>query len=148
MKNVLLVSVTCFILTLSAYGQCVSTASDPCVSIHQSTIDRAARAADELIEARNVIAEFTKERAASQAERAAAAKVIEGLNQLVATKDRIEVEQNKIIKLYVDVVAMQQTIIEKLEKRLSAPKSGFQKLLEVLKRVGDIAVGVAIGRVF
>lgn len=45
-KNILLTSVTCFLLTLGVHAQCVGSATDPCVEIHQSVLDRAAKNAN------------------------------------------------------------------------------------------------------
>lgn len=140
MKRLTLILVFGLFAVVSLRAQCAPGS----VCVPQQTIDRAAQAASELIEARKVIQEFTKERAATDAERAASAKLIDGLNALVTTKDRIETEQNKIIDLYKQTVILQQEIIERLEKRLMAPKSGWNKFTATLEKVALILVGVAL----
>jgi uncharacterized coiled-coil protein SlyX len=142
MKNILLALTICFILTLGAYAQC-DTGS---VCVRQSTVDRCAEIADELITARDTIAKFTTERVSSLAEREAAQKVIAGLNQLVAVKDRIEVEQQKIIELYKSVVDMQAALVEKLTTQLNKPKSAWAKFLDVLKSTAILLAGITLGR--
>jgi len=134
-------------MTLSAYTQCVETPQDPCLSVNQSIINKAAQVADELKAARDVIAKFSVERSAHDAERVAATALIKGLNDLMATKDKMISEYDRINALYRQVIDFQQKIIENLEKQLSKPKSGWQKLLGALKRIGDIAIGIAVGRV-
>lgn len=132
----------------SASAQCVSTPSDPCVSVNQSLINQAGAVADKLRAAQDVIAKFAAERSTSDAERAAAKVLIASFNDLIATKDRITLEQDKIIEMYKQVVALQQQVIESLEKRLAKPKSAFSKFLTTLKEIGFILAGVAIGRGF
>lgn len=114
--------------------------------IPQSAANKCASAAAELIEARVVIAEFQKERAASIAEREKAAIVIAGLNELVVVKDRIIAGYEHINTLYKQVIELQQSIILKLEERLAKPKSAFSKFLDALKSVVYILAGAALGR--
>ena len=116
------------------------------VCISQDAANKCVAAAAELIEARKVITDFQKERAASVAEREAASVLIKGLNDLIAVKDRIEVEREKMTALYERVIQMQQGIIDRLEQRLAKPKSGFSKFLDALKAVGYILAGVSLGR--
>lgn len=140
MKRLLVIIGMLLVATMYGYGQCASGS----VCVPQATIDKAAQAASELMEARKVIQEFTRERAATDAERAASQKLIDGLNSLVATKDRIQTAQNEIIDLYKQVVAMQQGIIERYEKQLSKGKSAWQKFAATLEKVAYLLAGVAL----
>lgn len=88
--------------------------------------------------------QFTKERSASEGERAAAQKLIEGLNNLVGVKDRIQTAQNEIIQLYRSVVEMQQALIDKLEKQINKPKSAWQKFAATLEKVAYLLAGAAL----
>lgn len=142
MKKILLISAFCFLLTLSAYSQC----ADGSVCVSQVTIDKAAKAADELLAARDALTKFAAERTVHDAERKAAAVLIDNLNALVATGQRIQDEQTKVIQLYKSVVEMQAGIIERLEKMLSKPKSGWNRLLDILKTIAAIATGITLGR--
>jgi hypothetical protein len=130
------------VLASASYSQCVGDS----VCVKQSTIDRAAQVATELIEARDVIKKFESERIVTAAEKRAATALIDSLNALVATGHRIQEEQGKVIALYKQVVEMQQSIIEKLEKMLNKPKSAWAKFLDALKTVAAIAFGVGLGR--
>lgn len=122
-------------------------AQEPQVCIPQSDVNKCAAAARELIEARNVIIEFQKERAASIAEREKAAVVIAGLNELVSVKDRIIASYEQINALYKQVIDLQQTIILKLEERLMKPKSAFSKFVDALKTVTFFLAGAALGSI-
>lgn len=152
MRKLLFTTAFCFLLTLSAYGQTVQvlTKADECpadkVCVSQSTIDKAAKAADELLAARDALAKFAAERTVHDAERKAAAVLIDNLNVLVATGQRIQDEQTKVIALYKSVMEMQAGIIERLEKMLSKPKSGWAKFADILKTVAAVLSGVVLGR--
>jgi len=119
---------------------------EPKVCLSQTAINKCASAVAELLEARTVITEFQKERSTSVAEREAAAKVIAGLNDLVIVKDRVIATYEQINALYKQTVEIQSQIIDKLEKRLLKGKSGFERFLDVLKTVGYILAGAALGR--
>lgn len=121
---------------------------EPQVCISQSAANKCVTVAAELIEARKVIADYQRLDAKSIAEREAAGVLIKSLNDLIAVKDRIETEREKMMALYERVIAMQQGIIDQLEKRLMKPKSGFSKFLDALKAVGYILAGVSLGRGF
>lgn len=140
---------TLIITFLLAFSAITGWAQDePKVCISQTSANKCVSAAAELIEARNVIAEFAKERAASIAEREKAAIVIAGLNELVVVKDRIIASYDQINTLYKQVIELQQSIILKLEERLMKPKSPWSKFLDALKTVLTLAAGVALGRGF
>jgi hypothetical protein len=145
MKKLFFVSFLVF-SALSVSGQCVSTPTDPCVSVHQSLLDRAAAAATELAQARDVIAKFTAERLVTEAERNAAKALIQSLNDVLDVRGRIITEYERMQAVYQKVIDMQSQLIEKLTKELAKPKSGWARFWEVLKTVASIAFGIAIGR--
>ena len=122
----------------------VACGQDVCIS--QEAANKCVKAAAELIEARNVIQEFQKERAASIAEREKAAVVIAGLNELVVVKDRVIASYEQINTLYKQVIELQQGIILELEKRLTKPKSAFGKFMDALKTLTYFLAGAALGR--
>lgn len=139
--------ITVFVLLLAVLMVGRAQAQDaPKVCVSQEAANKCVAAAAELIEARNVIAEFQKERAASIAEREAANTVIKGLNDLIAVKDRISAEKDKAFELLQKIVTIQQTMIDDLVARLNKPKSGFQRFMDALKTVGYILAGVTLGR--
>lgn len=118
------------------------------VCVRQATIDAATAAASELLQAREVIAKFTTERAATQAERDSAARLIDRLNAVIAVQDRLNLEYTAMTAMYKQVIQMQAELIERMSKQLNAPKSGWAKFLGALKTIANIAVGIAIGRGF
>lgn len=128
---------------IATHGQ-----DEPKVCISQEAANKCVSAAAELIEARKVIENFMKERAASIAEREAAAVLIKGFNDLIAVKDRIDAYKDQAFEFAQKVIAMQQGIIEQLEKRLNKPRSGFSKFMDALKAVAYIVVGISLGRGF
>jgi hypothetical protein len=132
-----------FVATSTA--QCVSTPDDPCVSVKQSLIDRAAATATELKHARDVIAAFELERATSQAERIAAQALIKSLNDVMDVRGRIITEYERMQVVYQKVIDMQAQLIERQSALLNKGKSGWDKFLVVLKTVGAIALGIVIG---
>jgi hypothetical protein len=142
LKTIVCISTIWVVLTLSAYGQCQNDS----VCVPQATINQAAQAVDELKAARDVIARFQVERSASEAERGAATALIKGLNDLLATKDKIISEYERINELYKKVIDFQQVIIERLEGQLNKPKSGWQKFLTTLKEIALVLSGVILGR--
>lgn len=142
-----LLVVTLFLLaSVAINAQCVEKPNDPCVPVNQSILDRAGRAADELLAARDALVKHASERTVTDAERKAAATLIDGLNQLVATGQRIQDEQTKVITLYKNVIEMYQGIVERLEKMIARPQSGWQRFASLLKTVGNILAGIALGR--
>ena len=138
--KVLLLAFFTLLSSLAICGQ------EPQVCISQTSANKCASAAAELIAARDVIAEFQKERAASIAEREKAQTVIAGLNELVAVKDRIIASQEFVEKLYKQVIELQQSIILKYEEKLAKGKSSWDKLASALKTIATLAAGILLGR--
>lgn len=128
------------------FAYSMTAQDEPKVCISQTAANKCVSAAAELIEARNVIAKFQEERAASIAERAAAKTVIQGLNDLIAVKDRIDAYKDQAFALYERVIAMQKGIIDDLEKRLMKPKSAWQKFVAILKNAAILLAGITLGR--
>ena len=141
-----LVLVILFAGAFTASAQCIATPADPCVQVNQSLLDRSAKAAAELIEARKVIASFMAERTAWDAERQAAAKLIERLNAVIAAQDRLTDTHNQMLGMWKDLNAEKDRLIAKYEVKLNAPKTPWQRFLDALKTVATIAVGIGIGR--
>ena len=132
------------VLATVVSGQTSCPDGSQCVS--NETITKAAQVADELRSSRDVIAKFQIERSATEAERAAAQVLIKGLNDLLATKDKIIGEYERINELYKKAIDFQQIIIERYEKMLNKPKSGFQKFLTTLKEIALVLAGITLGR--
>lgn len=145
MKVLCLISILLF-AAIGAKAQCVSTPTDNCVSVHQSILDRSAKAIDELVAAKAYIDTLLKQTAATDAERAAyknltvvAQDAIGILQKGIADRDSLIALQSKTLELYA-------TLVEKLTTQLNKPKSGFAKLVAVLRDVALIAAGITFGR--
>lgn len=131
---------------LGVAGQCVDTPDDPCVAIKQSELNKATAAIKELVAARDVIAKFTAERAFTDAERKAAQVLIQSYDSLLATKDKMILEYERIQGFYKQVVDFQQQIITNLERQLNRPTTAWQKFIKTVGRIVVFAAGVYIGR--
>lgn len=141
MRQLILTAIFLF-TPLLAFGQCGSESQ--CVP--NAVIDRATAAVTELAAARDTIEAFKRERGATDAERAAAARLIDRLNGVIATQDKLAVEYDKVIALYKALIAEQAALIDRQSKMLSKGKSGFEKFTSLLKTVGAILAGVTLGR--
>jgi hypothetical protein len=148
MKPIRIIFLVIFSLSfgVAANAQCVATTTDPCVQVNQSLIDRSAKAAVELAEARKVIASFMAERNAFDAERQAAARLITRYEAVIAAQDQLTATHQQMLSLWKDLNAEKDRLIEKYEKQLSAGKTPWQKFLDALKTVVTIGVGIGIGR--
>jgi len=116
------------------------------VCVKQSVLEKCADVADQLKAARTAIEKFEAERGLSQAERSASQALIKGLNEYLAVKDRIIADYEQISKMKDSVIALYQSLVERLTAQLNKPKSAWQKLLQVLKEVALLAAGVTLGR--
>lgn len=128
-------------------AQCVDSPTEGrCVAVHQSILDRAAKAVNELTEARKVIAAFEKVNVLTEAERAAyknlavvSDSAIAILQKGLLDRDRVIELQQKALELYADLVA-------KLTAKIDAPRSAWSRFLSVVKTIATIVVGVSIGK--
>lgn len=133
-----------------AFAASNAVAQDVCpagkVCIDQDTANKLFNVANQLVEAKDVIAKMLAERGASDAAVASALKTIEGWKSLDAINNTIIAKQMDVIALYEQVMKTQQGIIESLDKRLNKPKSAWKKFADALKTLGFILAGVTLGR--
>jgi hypothetical protein len=116
------------------------------VCIDQTTANKLFDAVDQLIAAKDVINKMLQERNSSDATIAAANKVIEAMQQREEINGQIILKLKDLNAVYEKVIALQQTIIEKLTARLDAPRSAWSKFLSAVKTVVTLAAGIALGR--
>lgn len=146
MRKLILAITLSMIFAVSAMGQTTDCPSGN-VCIPQETANKLLTHANQLIEAKQVIIEFMKERGASDAAIASAVKTIEGWKNLDEVNNMIIVKLKDVVALYEKVLTMYQGLVENLEKQLNKPQTGWQKFLGILKRAIDILAGAALGRV-
>jgi hypothetical protein len=115
------------------------------VCYDQPTNNRIFQQLSELAAAKDAIAKLLTERGASEVALAQAQKVIEGLNALDAVNGRVVLKHKEMIALQEQVIEMYKKLVTDLEERLNKPRSIWQKIVAVLKRIGDILIGVGIG---
>ena len=127
-------------------AQCVSKPDDPCVSVNQSILDRAAKGLDELKAARDVIKQFEAERSLNATQQKAADTLIASLNSLVALHVNIEADYAKVLDAYKGVLEAQAKLIDKLTTALNKPQSKFGKFMAAVEKIALIALGISLGR--
>ena len=136
MKKLILIAILFFPVTVMAQDVCVP----------QSTIDRCARAADELAAARIAIDKLTAEREVSAVAIKSAQTAIDSLQRAIQVGKDIQAVQEQVIETLKGIIKLQGEIIERYEKILNKPKSAWQKFLATLKTLASIAMGIGIGR--
>lgn len=116
------------------------------VCIDQSTANRLFDVANQLVEAKDVIAKMLAERGASDAALASAQQVIKGWSELDAINNTIIGKQRDVIALYEKTLTMYAGLVDQLEKRINKPQSAWSKFLSALKTVITLAAGITLGR--
>jgi hypothetical protein len=131
-----------------AYGtsaQCVDTPTDPCTSVHQSILDRAAKAIAELTEARKVIDAFKAERQATDAERFAYKNLVTVTDTAIAVLQKGIADRDRVIELQQKALDLYSVLVEKLAKEINKPKSAFSKFIGAVEKIVILLAGVALG---
>lgn len=142
MKKIILMSIVLWIVL----GACFSAHGQEKICVEQTFIDSATKAFEMVVSQREVINKFLEERAKSDAEKQVAGTLIKSLDELLAIKDKTIAAYEKMMLIYENVIKMQFSIIEQLEKRLLKPKSFLDKFLKAVKDIVVFAAGVVIGR--
>ena len=145
-KAIFIVMFLAYVYTVDIYAQCVATPTDNCVEVHQSILDRAAKAIDELAAAQKAIAAFQNERQATEAERVAYKNLAVIADMAMAVLQKGIADRDKVIELQQKALDLYSTLVEKLTAKIDAPKSGWQKFVQTLKEIAYIALGIGLGR--
>jgi len=131
-------------VNICAFSQCVEAPSDPCVSVKQSTLDRMAKALNELEAARVAIAAFEKVGNATDVERAAY-KNLSGIYESAITIFQKGVaDRDKVIELQQKALEAMATLNDKLLQQLDKKPSAWKKFLSALKAVAYVLAGAAL----
>lgn len=144
MKRIALGIFCVLLFALSANAQCTTQPGFVCIS--QEAANRAASVVEKYNAALAVIAAFEVERGANATKDAAKDALIAKLREIGEVDNLIHAKEAEMRKLYEQVIAMYQGVVEKLEKRLNAGKSGFAKFMDAVKTIGYILSGIALGR--
>lgn len=139
---VLIVLAFCFVTN----AQTVTPTPEKTVEVTESFVQDANRAFDLIVAQREALAKYAAERTLTIAERDAANGLVKSMDELILIKDRQVAAQEKLNQIYAQMIEIQGKIITQLENRLNRPKGFYQKFLDNLKVVIEIAVGIAIGR--
>lgn len=147
MKKLLLVIVLVIFCGIfrEANAQCVATPTDNCVSVHQSILDRAAKALDTLKAAEATIAAFQNERGATDAERKAWVSFKEITESAIAIFQKGIADRDTVITLQQKALDLYATLVEKLTKEINKPKSAWSKFVQIIKEVALVTLGLTIG---
>jgi flagellar biosynthesis chaperone FliJ len=143
MKRILLIAIFLF-APMVAYSQCTASPGFVCVS--QDTMDRTAKALDEIPKLRDLVAKQATSLNLSDAERVAAQALVKALNDALDIRGRLIVDYEKMMTVYERVIAMQTQLIEKLTAQINKPRSAWQKFLTTLKEIAILAAGITLGR--
>lgn len=142
--KIFLILTILFIGTFTVNAQTVCPQGEVCYTPAQNA--DILQKLNELIAARDVIAKFTAERAASSATIDAANKVIDAYKQMDVINGQIIAKQKDVMVLYETTMKLYAELVEKMQIQLNKPKSGFDKFMAALKEIALIAAGVVIGR--
>lgn len=135
------------VFAISGHAQCVdSTVDDPCISVHQSTLDRAAKAVNELTEARKVIEAFSKERIASEVERQAYKNALDVSASALAIFQKGITDRERLIELQDKAIQAMAQLNDKLIQQMGKPRSAWSKFLSAVKTILTLAAGVKVGQ--
>lgn len=116
------------------------------VCFEQKTANEIFDKLNQLVAAKDLIIKLQTERGTADTALANALKVVEGWKELDAVNGQIIAKKDQIITLYERVMQVQMQIIENLEKRLSRPKSPLDKIAGIIKDLGYVLAGIALGR--
>jgi hypothetical protein len=123
------------------------TPTAPSVVVSQAFVDDATRAFKEVAALREALARVQAVNGLSAAERKAVDATLAAMDSLMAVKDRIPLAYAALDEVRIKTIEAQNVLIERLLTQLNKKPSTWQKILGVLKRIADIAVGIGIGAV-
>lgn len=144
MKKLLLTIAVMLLFGVSVRSQDVCPQGKVCID--QATANRLFNTAEQLIEAKDVIAKMLQERGASDAAINSALKTIEGWKALDEINNTIILKQKDVIALYEKVITMYQGVVDNLEQRLAKGKSAWDKFVGILKTAATLLAGITLGR--
>lgn len=133
-----------FAFTISVHAQTVCPQGSVCYTPAQNA--DILQKLNELIAARDVIAKFTAERAASSATIDAANKVIDAYKQMDVVNGQIIAKQKDVMVLYETTMKLYAELVEKMQMQLNKPKSGWERFITTLKEIAILAAGITLGR--
>lgn len=131
------------VLATNAYSQSCP-ADSVCYTREQN--NQILQKLNEYLAAKDLIIKLMGERGAAGATIDSANKVIEAMNQREEINGQILLKLKDLNAVYEKVIALQQTIIEKLTTQLNKPKSAWQKFIQTVREIGLLAAGIALGR--
>lgn len=131
--------------TMAAYGQCVATATDPCVEVHQSVLDRLSKVVDEYKAAQDVIAKQSAALLATDAERAAVKSYMSTVDATIAVLQKGIADRDTVIALQQKAMEAFVNLVDKLAAQINKKQSAFSKFVQTLEKIVVLLAGVAIG---
>lgn len=144
MKKLLVVTLFSLFAVISLQAQCVEAPNDPCVLVHQSTLDKAAKVVDDYKAAKDVIASFMLERAATDKEREAVKSFMNAANSTFDILQKGLVDRDKVIDAAMKVIDKLMAVNERLLAQLDKKPSLWSKFVSVLKTAVLLVTGAAI----
>ena len=141
MKKYLIIAILSLTFAGASYAQ---ACPDGSVCFTQAQANDIFDKLSQLVAAKDAIAKLLAERGASDAVIASATRVIEDYKQLDAINGMMIVKFKQVIELYEKTLTMYASLVEKLEKKLDAPRSAWQKFVNAIKVIGYILAGAAL----
>lgn len=132
------------VYSVNISAQCVDAPNDLCVSVHQSTLDKAKQIVDRLKAAEAVIVAIEKERVFTDVERKAWMAVKDAGEATVTMLQKGIVDRDKIIELQQKVIDKMVILNDKLLEQLNKKPSLWSKFVSVLKSAVLLITGAAI----
>lgn len=113
----------------------------------QGLIDDSNKAFKLVPELQKQVENLLSDKKISDQERQAYIQLKLDLEDVANIRSKIIDQYVKMLEVYDKVIKIQSDLIDKLTSRLNKKKSTFEKIIGILKRIGDVAIGVAIGRI-
>lgn len=107
-------------------------------------MDDSAKAFDLVVAQRDAIDALLKTKNLQAEERKAWELVRAALNDVIATKDKIIASYEQLVATQQKVIAMYGALVEKMQLEMGKKKSFWDKVLDTVKIISYILVGVAI----
>lgn len=134
----------CLTGSLSVRAQCTASPGFQCVP--QATMDRTAKALDEIPPLRALIAAQAKELGLKDDQIKALNTAIAAWTGAFNSQGDLIKAQNAMIEALQKLTTTALDLAQKLQDKAAKPKSGFAKFADTLEKIALIALGVSIAR--
>lgn len=146
MRRLILIAFLGVLGASGAFGQCVATPTDPCVSINQSYLDRGSTLLNELKATREALDKRNAQSDIDAVTIKAAQGAIDSLQKAIQTGQQIQDMQEKALAMMGNALKQAMELIDYQAKLLNKKPSAWQRFVQVVEKVVVFAAGAAIGK--